>query len=76
MISKISDVDEEDLTKEENEISHRTFDNPFQVDKPDKSDELFRCEICDFASAMKNIIENHKELLHSWCKQCEASFSS
>ena len=74
--SEILDVDEEDVTNDEKEISNRTFNNPSQGDKSDNSDELFRCEICDFASAMKDTIENHKELLHSWCKQCDASFSS
>ena len=59
--SKILDVDEEDVTTDENEISNKTFNNPSQDEKSDKSDEIFRCEIGDFASAMRDIIENHKE---------------
>ena len=74
--SKILDVDEEDVTNDENEISNKTFNNPSQVGKSDKSDEIFRCEICDFASAMRDIIVNHKEILHIWCTQCDLGFTS
>ena len=55
--SKIVDVNEEDEAHDlENDISNRTFTNPSQVDKY-CSDKLFRCEICDFASARKDTIE-------------------
>ena len=74
--SDILDVDEEDETNDEQEMSNRSFDNPSQTEKSDKTDELFRCDICDFASAMKNIIENHKELLHNVCTKCNSSFAS
>ena len=74
--SKIVDVNEEDETHDlENKISNRTFRNPSQVDKY-CSDTLFRCEICDFASARKDTIENHKELIHNWCPQCLSSFTN
>ena len=56
--SKILDIEEEDVTYDKNEIPNRTFNNPSQVDKSD-SDEWFRCDSCDFASAMKDITENH-----------------
>ena len=73
----IIDVDEEDEVNEaddqEDEMSDRTFVNPSQSDK---SEELFKCEICDFASARKEIIENHKELIHNWCPQCYSSFTT
>ena len=69
-------VDEVDETIDhENEISNRTFDNPSQVDKY-SSDDLFKCEMCDFASARQEIIENHKELLHNWCAVCFSCFDS
>ena len=69
-------VDEEDERNyHENEISNRTFNSPSQIDKS-SSDEVFRCEICDFASAMTEIIENNKELIHHLCIQCDASFTS
>ena len=45
-------VDEEDATSNyENEISNKTFNNSSQVDNA--SDDLFKCEICDFSSARK-----------------------
>ena len=69
-------VDEEDERNyHENEISNRTFNNPSQIDKS-SCDEVFRCEICDFASAMTDIIDNQKELIQNWCIQCDTSFSS
>ena len=74
--SEILDVDDEEETNVENESSNKTFNNPSQADKSDKSDELFRCEICDFASVMKSTIENHKELLHNLCTKCGSSFTS
>ena len=50
--SEIFDVDEEDYTiGYENEISNKTFNNSSQVDNA--SDDLFKCEICDFSSARK-----------------------
>ena len=74
-ILDVNDEDEDETIDHESEISNKTFNNPSQVDKS-SSDKLFKCEICDFASAMKDTIENHKELIHNWCTQCDASFSS
>ena len=73
--SDFVDVDEVDETKAGNEISNRTFNNPSQVENI-TSDELFKCEICDFASARQKIIEDHKELFHNWCPRCYSSFDS
>ena len=74
--SEILDEDEVDeITDHENKISNRTFSNPSQVDNY-SSDELFKCEICDFASARQKIIEDHKELFHNWCPRCYSSFDS
>ena len=71
---EILDVDEEDETFEYNN-TNRIFNNPSQSDKP-SSGERFICESCDFTSAMKDVIENHNELIHTWCTQCDASFTS
>ena len=69
--SNILYVDEEDVKNDDIGILNTTFNNPSQVDKFDNSDELFRCGICDFA--MKNKIENPKEVLHSCCTPCDMS---
>ena len=69
--SDILEVNEDD----ENDIPNRTFDNPSQADKS-SSDNLFRCEICDFASSMQDIIESHKELIHNTCTKCDSSFTT
>ena len=71
--SELLNVDEEDATIDDTEFSNKTFNNPSQVDK---GDGLFRCEFCDFASAMKDIIVNHKELLHNFCTECDETFTS
>ena len=70
-IIDVDEVDEADV--QENEMSDRTFVNPSQFDK---SDDMFKCEICDFASARQKIIEDHKELFHNWCPRCYSSFDS
>ena len=54
-------------------IANETFINLSQIDK-NHSYHLFICEICDFASARKDTMENHKELIHNWCPQCFSSF--
>ena len=72
--SEILDADETDETIDhESEIPNETFINPSQVENK-HSNHLFICEICDFASARKDTIENHKELIHNWCPQCCSSF--
>ena len=72
-ILNVNDVDE--TTDHENEIPNRTFINPSQCDK-DSSGELFKCEMCDFASARNDTIKNHKEVIHNWCPHCYSSFNS
>ena len=59
---EIIDVDEqEEFMEQENETSERTFINPSQDDKV-SSDEMIKCEMCDFASARKTELMTHKEL--------------
>jgi hypothetical protein len=38
------------------------------------SDEMIQCEMCDFASARKTELKNHKMLSHNWCHICFSSF--
>ena len=74
--SEILDEDEiDEITDHENKISNRTFRNPSQVDNY-SSDELLKCEICDFASGRQEIKENHKKLIHNWCAQRFSRFVS
>jgi hypothetical protein len=68
---EILDVDKEDEIKDyESDFSNSTFGNPSH------GGEVFMCDICDFASAMKEIIENHNKLIHNWCSKCFSSFRS
>ena len=57
------------------EDSNMTFSNPSQANKT-SNDDLFKCDKCDFASARKDIIDNHKELLHNWCSICLLNFAN
>ena len=40
------------------------------------SDKLFKCELCDFRAARKNLILDHKGANHNWCSKCYSSFNS
>ena len=53
--SNILDVDEEDVKNDDIGILNTTFNNPSQIEKS-SSDEVFRCEIYDFASAITYIL--------------------
>ena len=35
---------------------------------------FFKCEMCDFASARKTELRNHKKQVHNWCFICFSSF--
>ena len=39
------------------------------------SDKLFKCELCDFRAARKDLIMNHKGANHNWCSKCYSSFN-
>ena len=36
----------------------------------------FKCKMCDFASACKSDLKNHKKTIHNWCFICFSSFVS
>ena len=52
-----------------------TFTNPSQADKI-LNEVMFKCEKCDFASARKNDINDHKMTNHNWCSKCFSSFDT
>ena len=40
------------------------------------SEKLFKCELCDFRAARKDLILDHKGANHNWCSKCYSSFNS
>ena len=52
---------------------NRKFINPSQLEQS-LSGIFFKCEICDFVSARKTSIMEHKESMHNWCLLCFSSF--
>ena len=72
---KIVDIVDLDDVEQENEIANITFHNPSQVDNLN-SDKVFKCKMCDFASARKIDINDHKESSHNWCSSCFSSFGN
>ena len=36
--------------------------------------DIFKCSICDFASARKNDLKDHKTTIHKWCFICFSSY--
>ena len=76
-LSEVKDdeiVDLDDI-EEENVIANMTFQNPSQVDNL-VSTTLFKCEMCDFASASKIDMNDHKESYHNLCSSCFSSFDN
>ena len=73
--SNIVDVDDIDDVEQENDIPNTTFLNPSQDDKLPNG-KLLKCKLCDFASARKICMNDHKETNHNWCSTCYSSFSS
>ena len=64
---KIIDIDEKDETDDQEQmITNSTFINPSQFDESSNG-IFFKCEICDFISGRKTIINDHKESTHNWC---------
>ena len=70
--SKIVNVDEPDDMELNEEISNSTFINPSQADH----DKKFKCDKCDFASAGKASLDDHKVITHNWCSVCYSNFSN
>ena len=68
-------IDVQDDIEHEDDTSNATFMNPSQIDKL-LSDNMFKCEICDFTSSSKICIIDHKEAIHNWCPTCYSSFMS
>ena len=68
-------IDVQDEIEHEDDKSNATFMNPSQIDEL-LSDNMFKCEICDFTSSSKNFIIDHKEEIHNWCRKCYSSFKS
>ena len=58
-----------------NDSVNRTFHNPSQDDKS-PSEEIFKCEKCDFEAKAKIDIINHKKEVHNWCESCFSTFNS
>jgi hypothetical protein len=68
-------VDEQDDVELNDEISNCTFINPSQADQH-LIDLKFKCDKCDFASARKTFVNDHKVAIHNWCSVCYSNFSN
>ena len=58
-----------------NDCVNETFQNPSQVNIK-STEKLFKCETCDFETATKGDIVEHKKETHNWCSLCFSSFNS
>ena len=38
--------------------------------------DIFKCSICDFASARKSDLKDHKTTIHNWCFICFSSYTN
>ena len=65
--------DQEEFIGQDNETSERTFLNPSQDDEI-SCDEMINCEMCDFVSARKTDMMNHKNSSHNLCHICSSKF--
>ena len=72
---KIVNVDEPDDMDLNEEISNSTFIKPSQADQ-NLNDKKFKCDKCDFASARKASIDDHKVVTHNWCSVIYSNFSN
>ena len=72
--AEIIDVEEnEEFMEKEDETIKRTYSNPSQIYQP-SSREDFKCGMCDFASARKSDLIDHRISSHNWCNICFSSF--
>ena len=39
------------------------------------NEKLFKCELCDFRAARKDVIMDHKGTNHNGCSKCYSSFN-
>ena len=73
------DIEEEDdnnildnsMIDRADETANKTFSNPSQVNN---SGKMIKCEVCDFRSARKSDVMDHKTETHNWCHICFSSF--
>ena len=66
---------DEDIIDHDNVNSNSTFINPSQADKISK-EEMFKCDMCHFASARICDIKDQKESDHNLCSKCISSFDN
>ena len=59
----------------ENENVNKTFLNPSQADII-SNENVFKCLQCDFETATKGDIVEHKRESHNWCSFCISTLSS
>ena len=57
----VSDIIEDSVTK----YLNQTVSNSM----------VFKCKVCDFASARKTDLKNHKKTIHHWCFICFSSYT-
>ena len=67
--------DADELNENENESVNKTFLNPSQADII-SNENVFKCLQCDFETATKGDIVEHKRESHNWCSFCFSTLSS
>ena len=63
-------VVDNDVIEEIDDTANKTFVNPSQ----DLSEQMFKCENCEYEAARKSDVLQHKIASHNWCSFCYCSF--
>ena len=74
----VMDVHEEERV---DQVENIDMKDKFDTALPNRAevwyqDNMLKCNICDFASARKSEISDHKTTIHSWCYICFSSYTS
>ena len=72
----MSDVDSAIETIETHMSEDIVINEPVEDTAIPSKDYPFKCRMCDFASARKTDLKNHKKTIHHWCFICFSSYTS
>ena len=78
--SNTSEMSVQEVVADVHEDEIVTVDSVIDTIETDVSEDIaklaFKCRMCDFASARKTNLKNHKKTIHHWCFICFSSYSS
>ena len=72
-IESVNDILERNIT--EIVIIEETIETTDKAEPIEEVLLVFKCKLCDFASARKTGLRNHKKQIHNWCFLCFSSFT-